>query len=163
MVVLAITGVLATIGTWLVRQHFQSAKMTEGMAVVQAIRVAEEAIRTETGVYLNCSTSSTGWYPAKPNNRTRSWLATGHADYARWKQLDIDRPDGTQFGFLVNAGLPGAALPALASTEQATWPTAPTEPWYVIQGIADRDGDGVYAYIGAASFNGEVYVDNELE
>lgn len=163
LTVLAITGVLATIGTMLVRRHFAHAKTTEAVATIQAIRQAEEARRGETGTYQNCSaTSGTPWYPAAPDGTLRSWNNVSHQDWPSWQQLHVSRPEGTRFGFLVRAGLPGTALPALATANQPTWP-APPDPWYVIQAAGDQDKDTKYTLVVASSMNGEVYVENDGE
>jgi prepilin-type N-terminal cleavage/methylation domain-containing protein len=159
----AIVGVLAAIGVVLVRQHFRSAKMTEGMAAVQRIRSAQSARRAETGTYLDCSSSSTAWYPAPPSEELHSWMNTTHGDWSRWQGLGLSPRDGTRFGFLVNAGLPGKPMtkPAILSSPPTL--TSPTDPWFVIQGVADSDGDTNYAKIVATSLNGEVFTEDETE
>ncbi len=164
---MAITGVLAVIGVMLVRKHFQEAKSGEAVAIMQLIRAAQEARRAETGTYQNCSGPSSGpddapWYPAKPDGKLRSWRFSGHADAANWATLDISRPDGTRFGFLVNAGNPGTAVTTPVTTTAPTWGT-PGDPWYVIQAAGDRDSDGTLSLFVAASFNGEIYTENDGE
>ena len=51
LTVVAITGVLATIATFMVRKHFADAKTTEAVAIIQSIRAAQESRRAETGTY----------------------------------------------------------------------------------------------------------------
>lgn len=171
--VVTITGILATIGTMLVRKHFKFAKTTEASSLIQAIRVAEESRRAESGTYQNCSvTAGTPWYPAAPDGTQHAWKQTSHADWDRWKQLEISRPEGTQFGFLVHAGTPAnidtadgrqAKLPIPLTVDKPTWPNPPADPWYVIQAAGDRDRDGTPSRLLAASFNGELYVENDGE
>lgn len=166
MVVVAITGVLATIGVMLVQAHFRDSKMLEAVAVIQSIRVAEEERRSEGGSYLDCSTTvGAPWYPTSPDADQHPWRNTAHADWARWKQLGVTRPDGTRYGFLVRAGDPGTELPAPQTVSKPTWPVAAdlTAPWYVIQAAGDNDQDGTLNLVVAASFNGELYVENEGE
>jgi len=164
LVVVTITGILATIGTMLVRKHFKDAKTTEAAALIQAIRVAEESQRAESGAYQNCSvTAGTPWYPAAPDGTQHAWQQLSHPDWDRWKQLDVSRPEGTQFGFLVRAGTPANALPVPLTTDKPTWPTTLADPWYVIQAAGDRDRDGTLSRLLAASFNGELYVENDGE
>jgi hypothetical protein len=43
-----------------------------------------------------------------------------------------------------------------------TWPQQ-VDPWYVIQGVADSDGDLKYAKIVATSINNEVYTEDDAE
>jgi type IV pilus assembly protein PilA len=164
MTVVAITGVLATIGTMMVRQHFKDAKTTEAVALIQAIRVAEEARRAESGAYTKCSvTAGTPWYPASPDGDRHAWKQLSHPDWDNWKQLDISRPEGTQFGFLVDAGMPGAKPANALTADQPAWPADPADPWYVIQAAGDRDKDTILSRLVAASFNGELYVENDGE
>lgn len=164
LTVVAIMGVLATVAVTLVRRHLRAAKMTEGIASIQAIRSAENARRAELGTYWDCSGSSGTYFPAAPDGQFRSWSNTGHPQAAAWKQLALpNQTDGTRFGWLVNAGLPDAAMPT--STVLATTPTWPqqVDPWYVIQGVADSDGDLKYAKIVATSINNEVYTEDDAE
>lgn len=163
LTVVAITGVLATIGTMLVRKRFKDAKTVEATALIQAIRSAQESRRAETGSYQNCSVGSgTPWYPASPDATYHAWRQPSHADWNNWQQLDISRPEGTQFGFLVHAGTPAQALPTLLTSDKPTWP-ARVDPWYVIQAAGDRDADGTFSRLLAASFNGELHVENDGE
>jgi len=164
LTVVAITGILATIGTMMVRQHFKDAKTTEAVAIIQAIRVAEEARRAESGAYTKCSvTAGTPWYPAAPDGDQHAWKQPSHPDFDNWKQLDISRPEGTQFGFLVEAGMPGVKPKDALTADKPVWPTNPADPWYVIQAAGDRDKDTVLSRLLAASFNGELYVENDGE
>lgn len=162
MTVAAMTGILATIGVMLVRNHIRSAKMTEGAANVQAVRVGQEGVRAETGGYVNCSSSQSAWYPGTPGPQVYAWRNPGHADWNNWKHLPVAIPNGTRFGFLLHAGRASEKPPTTVLSEKPTWtPTA--DPWYVIQAAADSDGDGTYALLVATSFNGEVFVENEEE
>jgi len=164
LTVVAITGVLATIGTMLVRQRFKEAKTTEAMALIQAIRGAQESRRAETGTYQNCSRASgVPWYPASPNGSYHAWKNDTHPDWDNWKQLDVSRPEGTQFGFLVNAGSPAQTPTAPQTVSKPTWPTGLADPWYVIQAAGDRDKDRTLSFLVAASFNGELYIENDGE
>jgi prepilin-type N-terminal cleavage/methylation domain-containing protein len=170
----AITGVLAAIGTMLVREHFNNAKMSEAASIIQSIRAAEEARRAETGSYQMCSFSgATPWYPAAPDGKYNAWKNPSHPDWNAWKQLDISRPEGTQFGFLVHAGngpntvdmlgqLKASPIPVPLTSSNPGW-TTPADPWYVIQGAGDVDKDGTYSRLLAASFNGELYTENDGE
>jgi prepilin-type N-terminal cleavage/methylation domain-containing protein len=164
LTVVAITGVLATIGTILVRKHFAHAKTAEAVATIQAIRMAEEARRAETGTYQNCSPASgTPWYPATPDGTLHSWNMATHGDWPSWRQLHVSQPDGPRFGFLVRAGTPGSTLPTPVTATKPTWPSPVQDPWYVIQAAGDQDKDTKYTLLLATSFNGELYVENDGE
>jgi prepilin-type N-terminal cleavage/methylation domain-containing protein len=175
LTVVAITGILATIGTMMVRKHFAEAKTAEAVGIIQSIRAAQESRRAETGTYQSCSfTAGTPWYPATPDGKYRGWKTPSHPDWNAWKELGVvTREEGTQFGFLVKAGtgpktldMTGAivdsAVPTALTTDKPTW-TTPNDQWYVIQAAGDRDHDGVFSRLLAASFNGELHTENDAE
>jgi type IV pilus assembly protein PilA len=163
MAVVAIMGILATLGIASVVKHVADAKATESTALIQAIRGAQESQRSESGMYLDVSTTAgPQWYPAAPDGKARAWQFPSHADYARWRLLGISRPEGTRFGYLVNAGPPNAAMTVPQSSSKPTWPV-PADPWYVIQAAGDRDNDDINMVVVTSSINGELYVERDSE
>jgi type II secretory pathway pseudopilin PulG len=171
LVVVTITGILAMIGVMLFRKYVGSAKGTEAMAVIQAIRAAEEGYMAENHVYLNVSTPAQ-WYPnPKPDQSRWEWHVFAsptrlHPDRAKWANLAVVVNRPVQFGYLVNAGNAGVALPALSVTGGPTYAT-PTDDWYLIQAEGDTDGNGKFAqYVSASAANqaaGQVWSQNEGE
>jgi type IV pilus assembly protein PilA len=153
----------------LVRQRFNEAKTTEATALMQAIRGAQESRRAESGSYENCSrTAGAPWYPASPDGSNRAWRWDTHPDWDYWKQLDVSRPEGTRFGFLVNAGSPADEPTTPQTAIQPAWqkPTSNpplADPWYVIQAAGNRDGDSVFSLLLASSFSGELYIEHDGE
>lgn len=163
MVVVAITGILATIGIALVRGHLNVAKANRALSGIQAIRAAEEAFRAQNGQYLDCSGTTTRWYPnLTPNKTTYAWIQPTHADANCWLALGVTGITTTQYSYLVNAGNPSVAYPTLQTTDKPTL-SAPTDHWYVIQVKGDLDGNGVPMLGVATSLNGEVYIEREGE
>jgi prepilin-type N-terminal cleavage/methylation domain-containing protein len=165
MTVVLITGVLATIGISLVRGHMNAAKANRALTGLQAIRVAEEAFRAQNGQYIDCSPGDTPrWFPMEvPGKIKYEWHQSDHADWPRWQALGVaNDADGTQYGFLVNAGNPGGTYPKLYTTGQVTLPASP-DPWFVIQAKGDLDGNGVFMQAVASSFTNDVYVERESE
>ena len=163
LTVVAIMGILATLAIMGVRKHLQDARSLESKAHIQAIRSAQEARRAETGVYLNVSTTAgVNWYPAAPDGQVRAWRSTSHVDATRWRVLGASRPEGVRFGYLVNAGAPGAAMTTLQTAEQPGWP-ATVDPWYVIQAAGDQDNDDINMLVAASSINAELYIENDHE
>lgn len=166
MVVVVITGILATIGIMLVRGHLNAAKVNRALAGVQAIRVAQEQYRAQGGQYLSCSSFvDPRWYPMEvPDQLVHDWRNfTRAGDGACWKQLGVLQDgSGTQYGYLVHAGLPGAGYPTLELADAPALP-ASAQLWYVIQVKGDIDGDGSFMQGVATSYSGEVYLENEGE
>ncbi len=164
MAVVAITGILATLGVVVVRKRVNAAKSNRALAGMQAIRTAEEAFRAQNGRYLNCSIApGPQWFPTgEPGKTVYDWRQPDHDDWKRWEALGVVRTAPTQYGFLVNAGLPGDAYPELYTTSDPTLPTATTD-WYVIQAKGDLDGDGVFFQAVATSTSAAVYTERETE
>jgi prepilin-type N-terminal cleavage/methylation domain-containing protein len=165
MTVVAIVAVLATLGLVAYRRFITSAKSSEAVYMVGAIRAAEESYRAETLTYLNVTAAFAQFYPqgaTVPGNFKTAWDASSHPDYATWRQLGA-RPDGpVYYGYKVAAGLASAVPPALDITTSPTWPTT-TEPWYVIEAKGDVDGNGKFSWVAGSSFTGEIYVENQGE
>jgi prepilin-type N-terminal cleavage/methylation domain-containing protein len=164
MVVVTIVGVLAMVGISLLRKHVFASRSTEAFAMIQSIRAAEERWRSENQSYLDVSTTIASFYPMSTPGRNRyAWEQSGGSDFARWRLLNPTVSGPVQFGYAVKAGPPGSTdLPALSIATPPVWPV-PTEPWYVIQAVADTDEDGVRAVFAATSFSAEVYSENEGE
>jgi len=166
LAVVVITGILSIMAIAGFRRHMQSARGSEAMAVIQAIRSAEESYMAENKVYLNVSTANGGasWYPQLVPNKSRSnFAAPAHADYARWVQLAPSVKETVMFGYLVNAGVPGTLIPALQVANGPAFPTAQPVDWYVIQARGDVDANNVFSLYASTSMTGEVYVENEGE
>jgi prepilin-type N-terminal cleavage/methylation domain-containing protein len=171
MVVVAIAAGLAVAAIAAMNAQISSSQSIEGLTMVQSIRAAQERHRSEHGLYLDVSVAG-GFYPDDPattnaGSSKRNFLfAVGddsHPDNARWVELLPTTSGPVRFGYLVNAGLPGAAMTATAyDVEGLEWPPA-NEPWYVIQAVSDLDEDGVLGYYVASSLNGEVFREREGE
>jgi prepilin-type N-terminal cleavage/methylation domain-containing protein len=162
MTVVAILGILSAVAVTLVRGHMRAAKTTSALAGVGWVKSGQTAFRSEHGQFLDCSGTTAKYYPMEtPGTRVYSWVQS-HQDYARWAALGLPKDGGTQFGYLVNAGLAGQAYPLLQTAVQPTIPPS-ADPWYVIQFASDLDGDGVLMKGVASSVNAEVYVEHEGE
>ncbi len=173
MTVVVIVGVLATIGLASFRSRIFGSKTSEALAMIQSIRAAEERWRGENLTYLNVTRTAT-WYPATPAARTkRAFFNAGtcgvpmpDTDDCRWKLLNPTGLGPTEFGFMLTAGAPGTTMTQPDAKARPTgwndWP-ANGDNWFVVQAIADADGDGVYAKFVASSIRGDVYRENEGE
>ena len=169
MVVVTIVGILSVVMVRSLTKHTESSRTVEALTMVQSVRAAQERHRAMNMVYLDVSQSDT-WYPRNPipvgsgRDRHAFYMAEGaHADGARWVALNPTVPGPVRFGYMTRSGLAGETLtePAVV-VPGLVWPEA-TDSWYVIQAVADVDGDGDFAYYLASSLNGEVYRANEGE
>jgi prepilin-type N-terminal cleavage/methylation domain-containing protein len=173
MVVVAIVGILAVIGLASFRARVFGSKSSDALAMMQSIRAAEERWRADNLTYLNV-TRSANWYPALPTARTkRSFFNAGtcglpvtDTDDCRWKLLNPALTGQTEFGFMLTAGPPGNGMTEPdAKARPSNWTSwaANGDHWFVLQAIADADGDGVYAKFVSSSLRGDVYRENEGE
>jgi len=166
MAVVAITGVLAVAGVSLFHKQILASKGAEAVAVIEAIRSAQESYSAENHVYLNVSTASGGlaWYPNPTPGPTRfAWQQPGHVDYARWRALAPPVNRSVLFGYLVNAGEAGTKIPDLQLAAPPTFASPMPIAWYTIQARGDVNGNNITAKYAASSVNGEVVVENEGE
>jgi type II secretory pathway pseudopilin PulG len=163
MAVVTITGILATIGIVLTRNHLNAAKTHEALAGVQAIRAAQEATKAQYGVYLSCSDAiDPNYYPTNTfGNTVYHWRQDTHPDFACWRNLGVTRTAPTRFGYAVTAGAAGAAFPVGMEAAPAFVLETSPDPWYLIQVKGDRDGDGNYTLGMATSLNNEVFFAKE--
>jgi type II secretory pathway pseudopilin PulG len=164
MVVVVLIGILAMLGVAAFRKRVQASKATEVTTVIQALRSGEEAYKGENQEYLDVS-GPNAWYPSATFDSTSiSWPSAfaSHPDGPDFQALNAPITQAVQYRYLVNAGSAGQAMPAPSGVTLPTWPT-PSDPWYVIIGRANVDGDSVFSTAIATSFNPEVYVDNEGE
>jgi type IV pilus assembly protein PilA len=163
LTVVAIVGILATLGLVSYRRFITSSKSSEAIYMVGSIRAAQESYRAETLTYLNVSAGFNEYFPTgSVGNKKTGWDAAAHPDYTRWRQLGA-RPDGAvYYGYLVAAGVAGAVPPALHLANKPTWATT-AEPWYVIEAKGDVDGNGTYSWVAGSSFTGEIYMENQGE
>jgi prepilin-type N-terminal cleavage/methylation domain-containing protein len=172
MVVVVIMGVLGAVGLVAMRRHLYASRTSEALATIQSIRAAEERYRAMNMLYLDVSTAGdSGWYPRNPTGAagtvkvlflTPATVAT-HVDNPAWLNLSPTVSSPVQFGYKVNAGIPGQAMTTPNEVVPDLVWGAPTEPWYVVQAIADADGDGATAYFLASSLTDAVYSAREGE
>jgi prepilin-type N-terminal cleavage/methylation domain-containing protein len=177
LAVVTIVTIIAALGLVALRDRVFGSKATEALAMVQSIRSAEERWKSENLLYLDVSQSGL-WFPADPTADAKATKrsfyvpAASHPDAKLWASLRPVAPGPVQFGYMVNAGQPLAAMktPAMGGV---TWPppcdatTSPPacngDPWYVIQAIADLDHDGIKAYFLASHIKADIFRLNEGE
>lgn len=163
LTVVAIVGVLSTLGLVAYKRFITSSKTSEAIYMVGSIRASEESYRAETLRYLDVTAGFTKLYPnTTPGAFKSAWDNPSHTDYTAWRQLGARSDGPVYYGYKVSAGLAGTTPPALGITSSPTWPTT-TEPWYVIEARGDVDGNGVFSVVAGSSFTGEIYTEAEGE
>jgi prepilin-type N-terminal cleavage/methylation domain-containing protein len=171
MVVVVIVGILGVIGISSFRSRVFGSKPVQALAMIQSIRAAEERWKGDNLTYLDV-TRTAAWYPAMPAGRVKHafynsgtcGLPIPDTDDCRWKLLNPTSIGPVEFGFKVNAGPPSQPMTPPDSLATLTgfpgWPPNP-DHWYVIQAIADGNGDGKYSKFIASSIRSDVGRENE--
>ena len=157
MIVVVIVGVLAVLGMIGYRRYVTGAHTAEAKYLTGGIRAAQEAFKSEKGVYADVSADTSSFYPAvAPGKFTTEWggaCTNCKGDPYAWRKLAI-RPAGpVMYGYATVAGIGGADLsavppppkvasmsPAAASGAAPTIST--TDPFYVTIAWGDTDADG---------------------
>lgn len=162
----AIVGVLATIGIASLRHFVFDSKIVEATSMIQSIRVAQESWKATNGSYFNVSQTLGNYYPvpaAEVGDVKRSFWQAVPTLEPRWRLLNPTIPGPVQFTYSVVAGAPSAdpgAMPVLDLADPPTW-SAPSEQWYVIQAIGDPDGNGLKTICASASISNDVVCQGE--
>jgi type IV pilus assembly protein PilA len=180
MIVVAIIGVLAVLAVVGYRKIINSSKTAEGTHMLGAIRVAQEAIRSETGAYVDASGGKLGvnganltdCYPTGTPTYTKK-VSFGGWSNANWDMLNVQATGPVQFGYTTIAGAAGATVPtgsAAFTLNGATvaWPAAGTatlnaSPWYIAAAQNDFDGNGIYVSMVVSSWSNGIMIDQEGE
>jgi len=163
LAVVTITAILATAGVAMFRRYIVGSRGAEATSFLEGLRAAENRYMSENHTYLNVSTSNggTAWYPVlNPTTQRARWVNTGHADWANWQQLGLPLDKTVMFSYLVNAGAPGVAIPALQMKNGPVF-DVPQLEWYVAQAKGDTDGNGVFALYATTSLSNEIYSEND--
>ena len=167
LITVAMIGVMSTLAMVGYRKYLYSAQSSEAKNVIQMIRGAQEAYKAEMLQYLSPSTSITTYYPnTAPNDVRYAWVFPSHADYAGWKQLNVNPDAPVRFGYACVAGIaPTNAMVSLSAfTSPPTLPTLNSgTAWYEIQAKNDHNANGVFAVFASTSLSGEILAENETE
>jgi type IV pilus assembly protein PilA len=171
MVVVAIVGILATLGVYGVRKYILSAKASEAIQMIGSIKAAQESYKSETFSYLDVSGSSsmddlTKFYPTStPSNKAHGWGDTSTDQGKAFQTLGVHADAPVYFAYGCAAGDGSNAVPAPGTSMTVdNWPsTSGGAPWYVVRAVGDLDADDVQSVYVSASFTGQIIVDKEGE
>jgi prepilin-type N-terminal cleavage/methylation domain-containing protein len=164
MVVVAITGLLATVAVYGVNKYIQSSKSTEAIQMIGAIKAAQEQYRIETYTYKDVSgTNTLTYYPqSSPTNKAYAWGDTTSVEGLGYRELGVSTDAPVRFVYGCAAGLSNNKVPTPAMSV-ANWPATSQQPWYVVQALGDFDADGVQSVYVSSSFTSRVFADREGE
>lgn len=161
MIVVAIMGVLAALGTYGVRKYILEAKKAEAASMITQIRAAEEAYRDETFTYLG-ATSFAVWHPTStPGGFKYGWGADTTMREDVFDPLGVQPNGAVEYSYAVVAGTAGSSLPTIPTERTFTFP-APTGPFYIAMAKADLDNDGRFTYALAHSDTSAIHIDDHF-
>ena len=161
MIVVAIIGVLAALGTYGVRKYILEAKKAEAASMITQIRAAEEAYRDETFTYLGADSFSE-WHPeTNPGGAKYSWGIDTELRRTVFDPLGVQPTGPVEYSYAVVAGTAGTSLPAIPTDQTFTFP-APTGPFYIAMAKADLDTDGHFTYALAHSDTSAIHIDDHF-
>jgi prepilin-type N-terminal cleavage/methylation domain-containing protein len=172
MVVVAIVGVLATVGVYAVRKYVLAAKTSEATEIINSIRAAQEQYKDERFRYLNVSSvdkTSGSFFPFSSkadlsDNKKVAWATGTSGIPALWAELGIRPSTAVQFGYACSAGQ-GAGVPSqatLGTSVNLNYPDSASD-WYVARAMADRTGSQTYTIVVGSSFTDAIHIDNEAD
>lgn len=163
MAVVVVVGILAALAITGFRKYVTSAKTSEAVQMLGAIKSAQEAFRAETFRYLDVSKDLTNVYPQggldKLGSDKYAW-AGGEPEgiEGRFRTLGVTSPNPVMFGYSTVAGSASDDMAPLVpqGLEGApAWPD-PGGPWYVAEAIGDLDEDGVYSVYATSNLTAAI-------
>jgi type IV pilus assembly protein PilA len=178
-IVVVVVGILAVIGAVAYSRHRATARTAEATNLTAAIRVAQEAFKSERGVYAAVSTNTSSFYPATaPGRFVTQWggacsnCVDGDPD--GWKKLSMSTAGPVMYGYATVAGIGGADLGGTPSPPSAGLTTASafaeaattikaTDPYYVTVAWGDTDGNGTPCIVLSYSTSNQLVIQAEGE
>jgi type IV pilus assembly protein PilA len=173
-IVVVVVGVLAVIAILGYRRYTATARTAEAKQLTGGIRAAQEAYKTEKGIYAAVSTSESSFYPAaSPGKFVTAWgdKCTNCVDVDAWKRLAVEPGAPVMYGYATiadvgaNAGSyspPSGSTNSISGLEGASEIKA-TDPFYVTVAKGDTDGDGIPCIVTSYSTSNQLVVQSEGE
>lgn len=170
-IVVVVVGVLAVLAVVGYRRYTATARSAEAKQVTSGIRMAQEAYKTEKGIYAAVSANDSSYYPAaNPGKFVTEWggacsnCAAG--DPNAWKKIAVQPVGPVMFGYATVADVGANSGIVTAAANAAMTPFAQlkaTDPFYVTVAWGDTDGDGVPCTVTSFSTSNQLVVMQEGE
>lgn len=172
VVIIGILAVLATVGYG---RMVRSSYTTEGTRMVNAIRIAQETVKAETGSYVNLGLATMCPQNVSAVDKDNAgkkwgWNPACNSGSGAWSLLPVQTDGPVRYGYGTIANTtPGQAVAVSGFWDgeingaAVTWPSPAPQNWYIIAAAGDMDGNGVNSYIVGSSFTNEVWISNEGE
>ena len=171
--VVVLVGVLAVLAVLGYRRYMATARSAEAKQVTGGVRMAQEAYKTEKGIYAGVSSSDTAYYPAAaPGKFVTAWggPCTNCLDPNAWQTLAVNPPGPVMFGYATVANIGGSPSPGggpaaadFVPPPAAFAPLSSTDPFYVTVAWGDTDGNGIPCTVTSYSTSNQLVVQSEGE
>jgi type IV pilus assembly protein PilA len=174
--VVVLVGILAVLAMVGYSRHRTEARLTEAKNLTGTIRMAQEAYRSEKGVYAQVSTDMDSKYPAStPGKFATAWgkPCASCVKPDAWTQIAV-RPDApVVYGYATVAGVgndvsslgrptgAGNEIPGGTPRARNNAPLGATDPFYATVAWGDTDGDGKPAIVVSYSMSNQLFVQSE--
>lgn len=171
-IVVVVVGILAVLAIVGYRRYTAAARSAEAKQVTGGIRMAQEAYKTEKGIYAAVSANDASYYPAAlPGQFVTTWGApcancvSGDPD--AWKKLAVNPGAPVMFGYATVADVGAnsgnvSSAPGFAAMTPFTALKA-TDPFYVTVAWGDTDGNGIPCTVTSYSTSNQLVVQSEGE
>jgi type IV pilus assembly protein PilA len=168
MIVVAIVGILATLGVVGYRKMVNASHTGEATNMLQSIRVAQESFRAETGSYAAISTSLDATLCPVTTVKAEKvpWNPDCNGGLNKWGVLPVHTDGPVLFRYTTVSGRAGENAPAPPTGMGQTVSfggAAITQDWFVSAARADTDGNSVNVTVVSTSWNNALFVDREGE
>lgn len=183
MIVVAIVGVLAALALYGLRKYQQYASTGEATSMLTGMRGAQESFKADNLTYGGCvnggfmavvgALAATDFYPrayTATNDQKMSFdqVLPGTPLGQCFRAVGVRSDGPVRFAYGMIAGPPGTAIPTDPITGAAALnndfnAVTPTEPWYILVAVANRDNDTAYAKLASTSLMNQVYEEDATE
>jgi type IV pilus assembly protein PilA len=175
-IVIVVVGILAVVGVAIYRHQSATARTAEATQLTAGIRAAQEAYKSEKGVYAAVSNDTSSFYPAAaPGSFKTEWGADckNCIDPAGWRKLNVHPAGPVMYGYATVSGVGGSSLsggggsagppPGMRIDTPPPVTLTATDPFYVTVAWGDTDADGKPCIVMSYSTSNQIIVQSAGE
>jgi type IV pilus assembly protein PilA len=164
MIVVVVSGILASLAVVGYRKYVDNAKTSEAREIILAIRGGQDAFFDETFRYLDVSGTIDNYYPmANPVGSSKTMWGAPSAVQANFQRLGVSPDSAVYFGYASVAN-DGTSIPSPgAGVTAALWgnPAPPMQPFYMVKAVCDVDGvPSAKTVFVTTSLQADIYTEN---
>jgi type IV pilus assembly protein PilE len=164
MIVVAITGILASIALPAFQGYIMRGRASEAVSFLGGVALRQAAYRAEFGGYAGTqqTIAAAAWVPAAGAAMADSVLVPWPAASGDFEAVGAVPDSGSvRFGYAMCAGTPMQANTNIVGAPYNV-PATQLDFYYIAQAQADFDGDGVIMTFEVASFARNIWLSSDL-